>query len=179
MILTCLPVCLCLFRVAGGGRWAEGWGGEDSQVPTVQEDGRSAFAAYVPAIPQSDYAWRFFGKVAIYSAGPYAFCTNSDDGSLFYMAVAPSAGGFAPSSSGGYALLIDNDGLHGPTQVRPCSSLDGIDTASAKLIAFVVFCTNAKSRQEILMAVRGAHGFAFVIFGTLHSWSFGLCIRGL
>ena len=95
-------------------------------MPNVQEDARSDFAAYVPSCPQADYAWRFYGRVTIYTGGAYTFCTTSDDGSLFYLNLESSgsenSAGFQPGDeTDGFSLLIDNDGLHGPR--RYCKPL--------------------------------------------------------
>jgi hypothetical protein len=118
-----------------------------SQVPTVQEDARRDFAEFVPNMPQSDYSWRFFGRASIYTPGAYTFCTTSDDGSLFYLALAPAPPGAAGGAeyvpgvpAGGYSMVVDNDGVHGPSQacrtlklaagdyptkVRPCPARGG------------------------------------------------------
>jgi hypothetical protein len=67
------------------------------------------FRVYISQCPDQHFGWRVYGKVKVTGAGDYTFCTTSSDGSLFYMDLSPS-----PKIS--YALLIDNDGVHGPRQ---------------------------------------------------------------
>lgn len=46
-------------------------------------------------------SWAFYGNVDIVTTGKYRFCSTSDDGSLVYV---------------DDAKIVDNDGLHGPTE---------------------------------------------------------------
>ena len=53
-------------------------------MPTVNFNSLSDFRRYISACPDANYAWRFYGKLEIISAGTYSLCTTSDDGSLLY-----------------------------------------------------------------------------------------------
>lgn len=39
-----------------------------------------AFREYIPAIPDTNYAWAIYGKVVITNGGSYTLCISSDDG---------------------------------------------------------------------------------------------------
>ncbi len=83
--------------------------GDSKAVPVISFDSAADFRRYVPKCPEVNYAWRFYGKAFIATAGQYTFCTSSDDGSLLYMDL-------TPGDDLKLSLLIDNDGLHGNRQ---------------------------------------------------------------
>jgi hypothetical protein len=56
------------------------------------------FIRQIPGTPSHDYAWVYYGTIAILRQGTYSFCSTSDDGSFLYV---------------DGARLVNNDGLHG------------------------------------------------------------------
>ena len=64
-------------------------------------------------MPTGPFAWRFLGRIRVDRAGDYTFCTESDDGSLFYLDLNPVS---PESKDVFYTLIVDNDGLHSATQ---------------------------------------------------------------
>ena len=75
---------------------------------------RLRFQGGARQMPTGPFAWRFVGRFKVEKAGDYTFCTESDDGSLFYLDLNP----ISAESRGEvfYTLIIDNDGLHSATQ---------------------------------------------------------------
>jgi len=84
--------------------------GEASQVPTIDFDNANEFRRYIPGCPNENFAWRAYGQLEVVTGGNYNLCTTSDDGSMLYIDLTP--GDKNPS----YALVINNDGLHGARQ---------------------------------------------------------------
>jgi hypothetical protein len=76
-------------------------------MPTVNLRDLNIFRSVVPNIPDRDYAWTIYGNIRITTPGSYDLCITSDDGARLFV---------------DGALLVDNDGLHGP--VEKCGSLD-------------------------------------------------------
>lgn len=74
---------------------------------------RLRFQGGARQMPAGPFAWRFVGRIRVETAGDYTFCTESDDGSLFYLDLNPIS---AESQNVFYTLVIDNDGLHSATQ---------------------------------------------------------------
>ncbi len=62
-----------------------------------------------PALQEDLFGFRFFGEIAIDSAGTYQFFTTSDDGSLLYL---------------DGKLVVDNDGLHAAVEQGGTMELD-------------------------------------------------------
>jgi hypothetical protein len=110
---------------------------------------------WISACPKDNFAWQFFGRIAITTPGQYTFAIESDDGSLLYLnlistpmmpdSAAPAAtdteavaGNEPPRSSvaenprGTYSLIIDNDGLHGARKYSRTIQLQS-GTYSAKV----------------------------------------------
>lgn len=56
-----------------------------AEVSIVDFHGLGSIREYVPACPDSWYAWIFWGKVEIKRGGTYTFCSTSDDGSHVYV----------------------------------------------------------------------------------------------
>jgi hypothetical protein len=52
-----------------------------NKLSIVDMHSLTAFQAYVPATPDSNYAWAIFGKAVITNGGSYNLCISSDDGS--------------------------------------------------------------------------------------------------
>jgi hypothetical protein len=95
-------------------------------VPVVAFTSASDFRQYVSACPDANYAWRFYGKLRIATAGDYTLCTTSDDGSLLYMDLTPNGAGLH------FSLLTDDDGLHGNQQVHFAASVTSFLPAKSK-----------------------------------------------
>ena len=74
---------------------------------------RLRFQGGARQMPTGPFAWRFVGRIRVETAGDYTFCTESDDGSLFFLDLNPIN---AESQDVFYTLVIDNDGLHSATQ---------------------------------------------------------------
>lgn len=84
--------------------------GTNDSMPIVNLGSDSEVRSYVASTPNY-YSWRIFGNLAITTGGLYSFCTESDDGSLFYLT------GLSSADPSGYTLVVDNDGIHGTTRV--------------------------------------------------------------
>jgi hypothetical protein len=52
-------------------------------LPVVDLQDLRAFRSYVPAVPNSNYAWAILGALRVAVAGTYQLCTTSDDGYAF------------------------------------------------------------------------------------------------
>jgi hypothetical protein len=50
------------------------------KVPIIDMHNLEAYRSYVPATPPVNYAWAFFGRLKIATAGTYTLCISSDDG---------------------------------------------------------------------------------------------------
>lgn len=82
------------------------------------------FSRILPGTPSSDFVWKATGTVHIFEAGTYTFCTKSDDGSKLWLNTKyPGAGVTNPGAMTipadyykSYMEIVDNDGLHGPTE---------------------------------------------------------------
>jgi hypothetical protein len=127
--------------------------GESAQVPVVSFNSADDFRRYVPACPDSNYAWRFYGKIRVAAIGEYTFCTTSDDGSLLYVDLTPNDKRLT------YTLLIDNDGLHGARQYCKAVTLAGgiyQTKASFPLFSIVLVSLSSVNAAFLFMDKCGA-----------------------
>ncbi len=51
-----------------------------AKVPVVDFHDVRDLRSYIPATPDSNYAWAIFGRLVVVKAGNYQLCTVSDDG---------------------------------------------------------------------------------------------------
>jgi len=77
-------------------RWLDFVG--EKKVKDVYIRSNTDFMRLIPGTPSHDYAWIYYGTVAIKRQGTYSFCSTSDDGSFLFV---------------DGAKLVNNDGLHG------------------------------------------------------------------
>jgi len=84
------------------GSWTGGGTLPDFDSLTPVTNGTVATFSIAPRLRDTDFAFRYRGRIKIDTAGTYTFYTSSDDGSRLYLAG---------------SLLVDNDGPHG-TQER-------------------------------------------------------------
>ena len=69
-----------------------------AKVPVVDLHDPLDFRSYVPATPDYNLAWVFYGNLVVKLAGAYNLCVNSDDGTKLYV---------------NFGLMVNNDGGHG------------------------------------------------------------------
>jgi hypothetical protein len=70
----------------------------EKKVRDVYVRDNQDFMRQMPGMPSHDYAWIYYGTIAIVEQGVYSFCSTSDDGSFLFV---------------DGVKLVNNDGLHG------------------------------------------------------------------
>jgi len=114
-LYACLCLCLCLCALVRALRrhvWKRARVGVGSdavpahaQVRDVYIRNNQDFIRKIKGTPSHDYAWIYYGTVAITRQGTYTFCSTSDDGSFLFV---------------DGVKIVNNDGLHGAR--RKCGS---------------------------------------------------------